>query len=262
MPPEVTRFAGSSAALIKAVTGRLSARYVPVNIWMPRSLAAWASRRSSSPARPASRQPGGDRDGDVRGAVLADGLVAGDRDTALAGGFDGDEREPTRVVDGREVIEEFGRDLRVAAKVPAADGVGGGGLDGFGQRGRVTGQDGADQDAAPIAQHDQPLVLLRVAGWQIRGLPRRAHGRGDERPAPEVRHSARLPPPMPPAQSRRSLMRGLRGPPGRERLRRTGDEPPAPGPRQPRRGHRARGRDQTRRLIAGYSLPAASDADR
>ncbi len=184
MPPEVTRFAGLSAALIKAVTGLLSARYVPVNIWMPRSLAARASRRSSSPARPASRQPGGDRDGDVRGAVLSGGLVAGDRDTALAGGFDGDEREPGRVVDGREEIEELGRDPRVAAEVPAADGVGVGGLDGLGQHGRVTGQDGADQDAAPIAQHDQPLVLLRVARWQIRGLPRRAHGRGDERPGP------------------------------------------------------------------------------
>ena len=35
----------------------------------------------------------GYRDGDVRGAVLSGWLVAGDRDTALAGGFDGDERE-------------------------------------------------------------------------------------------------------------------------------------------------------------------------
>jgi hypothetical protein len=30
--------------------------------------------------------------------------------------------------------------------------------------------------------------------------------------------------------------------PGREHLRRAGDEPPAPDPRRPRRGHRARGR--------------------
>src|SRR5271169_5365588 len=58
MPPEETWSAGSSAALIRAVTGRLSARYVPVNVCMPRSLAAWASRRRSSVARPASRQPG------------------------------------------------------------------------------------------------------------------------------------------------------------------------------------------------------------
>ena len=94
----------------------------------------------------------GDRDGDVRGAVLFGWLVAGDRDTALAGGFDGDEREPARVVDGRKVIEEFGRDPRVAAEEPAADGVGVGGPDRFGQRGRVTGLYGADEDAAPIAQ--------------------------------------------------------------------------------------------------------------
>ena len=58
MPPEMTRFAASSASLIRAVTGRLSARYVPVNVCMPRSLAAWASMRSSSVARPTSRQPG------------------------------------------------------------------------------------------------------------------------------------------------------------------------------------------------------------
>ena len=153
----------------------------------------------------------GDRDSDVRGAVLVGWLVAGDRHAALAGGFDGDEREPARVVDGREVIEEFGRDLRVAAEVPAADGVGVGGGDRPGQRGRVTGLDGADQDAAPIAQRDQPLVLLRVARWQVRGLPRLARGPGMSAPAPGVRHSARLPPPMPPAQSRRSLIRG-RGP--------------------------------------------------
>ena len=57
MPCEVSRFACSSAALIRAATGLLSARYVPVNVCMPRSLAAWASRRSSSLARPASRQP-------------------------------------------------------------------------------------------------------------------------------------------------------------------------------------------------------------
>jgi len=63
----------------------------------------------------------------------------------------------------RAVIEEFGRDLRVAAEEPAADGVGVGGLDRFGQRVRVTGLDGADEDAAPIAQRDQPQVLLRVA---------------------------------------------------------------------------------------------------
>ena len=97
----------------------------------------------------------GDRDGDLRRAVLLGWLVAGDRDTAPAGGFDGEEREPARVVDGREVIEEFGRDPRVAAEEPAADGVGVGGLDGFGQRGRVTGQDGADQDAASITQRDR-----------------------------------------------------------------------------------------------------------
>ena len=157
----------------------------------------------------------GDRDGDFRGAVLVGGLVAGDRDTALAGGLDGDEREPARVVDGREEIEELGRDPRVAAEEPAADGVGVGGLDRFGQRGRVTGLDGADQDAAPIAQRDQPLVLLRVARRQIRGLRRRAHSPVMSAPAPEVRHSARLPPPVPPAQSRRSLIRAgdLRGPP-------------------------------------------------
>ena len=58
MPREVTRFAGSSASLIRAVTGRLSARGVPVNVWMPRSLASWASRRRSSLARPTSRQLG------------------------------------------------------------------------------------------------------------------------------------------------------------------------------------------------------------
>jgi hypothetical protein len=65
-----------------------------------------------------------DRDGNLRGAVLSGWLVTGDRDTALAGGFDGDEREPARVVDGREVIKESGRDLGVAAEEPAADGVG------------------------------------------------------------------------------------------------------------------------------------------
>ena len=96
----------------------------------------------------------GDRDGDVRGAVLVGWLVAGDRDTALAGGFDGDQREPARVVDGREVLEQSGRDLRAAAEVPAVDGVGVGGGDRLGQRGRVTGLDGADQDAAPITQRD------------------------------------------------------------------------------------------------------------
>ena len=211
MPREMTRFAGMSASLIRAATGLLSARYVPVNVWMPRSLAAWASMRSSSLARPGVAPGRGNRDGDVRGAVLFGWLVAGDRDTALAGGFDGDEREPARVVDGREVFEEFGRDLRAAAEEPAADGVGVGGLDRFGQRGRVTGLDGADQDAAPIAQRDQPQVLLRVARRQTRGLPSRAHSPGMSAPTSEVRHSARLPPPMPPAQSRRSLMRG-RGP--------------------------------------------------
>ena len=108
----------------------------------------FAGQAGVAPAR-------GNRDGDVRGAVLFGWLVAGDRDTAPAGGFDGEEREPARVVDGREEIEELGRDLRVAAEVPAADGVGVGGLDGFGQRGRVTGQDGADQDAASITQRDR-----------------------------------------------------------------------------------------------------------
>ena len=58
----------------------------------------------------------GDRDGDLRSAVLFGWLVAGDRDTALAGGFDGDEREPAGVVDGRKVIEQFGRDLQMAAR--------------------------------------------------------------------------------------------------------------------------------------------------
>ena len=208
MPREVTRFAGSSASLIRAATGRLSARYVPVNVCMPRSLAAWASMRRSSAGQAGVAPARRDRDGDVRGAVLSGWLVAGDRDTALAGGFDGDEREPAHVVDGREVIEQFGRDPRVAPEEPAADGVGVGGLDRFGQRGTVTGQDGADEDAAPIAQRDQPQVLLRVARWQIRGLPRRAHRPAMSAPASEVRHGARLPPPMPPAQSRRSLMRG------------------------------------------------------
>jgi len=98
----------------------------------------------------------GDRDSDFRGAVLSGWLVAGDRDTALAGGFDGDKREPARVVDGREEIEESGRDPRVAAEEPAADGVGVGGLDCFGQCGRVTGLDGADEDAAAITQRDLP----------------------------------------------------------------------------------------------------------
>src|ERR1039457_2109519 len=124
MPCEVTWFAGSSALLIRAVTGRLSARYVPVNVCMSRSLAAWASMRRSSVARPAVAPARGDRDGDVRGAVLFGRLVAGDRDAPLAGGFDGDEREPARVVDAREEMEEFGRDLQVAAEVPAADRVG------------------------------------------------------------------------------------------------------------------------------------------
>ena len=124
------------------------------------------ARADVAPAR-------GYRDGDVRGAVLSGWLVARDRDTALAGGFDGDEREPAHVVDGREVIEEFGRDPRVAAEEAAADGVGVGGLDRFGQCRRVTGLDGADQDAAPIAQRDQPQVLLRVARWQIRAHPQR-----------------------------------------------------------------------------------------
>ena len=77
----------------------------------------FAGQAGAAPARD-------DRDGDVRGAVLPGWLVAGDRDTALAGGLDGDQREPTRVVDGGEVIEEFGRDLRAAAQEPAADGLG------------------------------------------------------------------------------------------------------------------------------------------
>ncbi|HEX5299952.1 MAG TPA: hypothetical protein VFW50_23435 [Streptosporangiaceae bacterium] len=75
---------------------------------------------------------GGYRDGDVRGAVLSGWLVAGDRDTAPAGGFDGDEREPARVVDVREEIQESGRDLRVAAEVPEADRFVVGGPDRFG----------------------------------------------------------------------------------------------------------------------------------
>ena len=58
MPREVTRFAGSSAALIRDATGLLSSKYIPVNVCMPRSLAAWASRRRSSLARPSSRQSG------------------------------------------------------------------------------------------------------------------------------------------------------------------------------------------------------------
>jgi hypothetical protein len=57
-PREVSRFAGSSAALVRAATGLLSAGYMPVNVWMPRSRAAWASTWSSSPAGPAPRQPG------------------------------------------------------------------------------------------------------------------------------------------------------------------------------------------------------------
>ena len=138
MPPEVTWFAGSSASLIRAVTGRLSARNVPVNVWMPRSLAAWASMRRSSLASPASRQPGATAMA-TSAVPSCPALVAGDRDTALAGGFDGDEREPAHVVDGREVIEECWRDLRVAAEEPAADGVGVGGLDRFGQRGTSLG---------------------------------------------------------------------------------------------------------------------------
>src|ERR1035437_3464603 len=79
----------------------------------------------------------GDRDGDVRGAVLFGRLVAGDRDTALAGGFDGEEREPARIVDGREGLEQSGRDLQVAAAGPAAGGGGGGGPRRFGPAGGV-----------------------------------------------------------------------------------------------------------------------------
>ena len=67
-----------------------------------------AGQADATPAR-------GDRDGDVRGAVPFGWLVAGDRDTALAGGFDGEEREPAGVVDGREVIEQFGRNLTLTA---------------------------------------------------------------------------------------------------------------------------------------------------
>ena len=129
----------------------------------------FACQAGAAPARD-------DRNGDLCGAVLLGWLVAGDRDTALAGGFDGDQREPARVVDGREEIQEFGRDPQVAAQEPAADGVGVGGLDRLGQCGRVIGQDGADEDAAPVVQRDQPPVLLRVAGRQIRGLLRRAPG--------------------------------------------------------------------------------------
>lgn len=90
--------------------------------------------------------------------------------------------------------------------IAVADGVGVGGLDRLGQRGRVTGQDRADADAAPVVQRDQPHVLPRVAERQICGLPRRAHGPGMNAPSSEVRHSARLPPPVPSAKSRRSLI--------------------------------------------------------
>ena len=93
MPREVTRFAGSSAELIRAATGRLSARYIPVNVCMPRSLAAWASTWRSSLARPTSRQPGVTAMA-TSAVPSCSALVAGDRDTALAGGFDGEEREP------------------------------------------------------------------------------------------------------------------------------------------------------------------------
>jgi hypothetical protein len=43
-----------------------------------------------------------DRNGDVRGAALLGWLIAGDRDTTPAGGIDGDQRGPARVVDSRE----------------------------------------------------------------------------------------------------------------------------------------------------------------
>ena len=171
MPRKVTWFAGSSASLMRAVTGRLSARYVPGER-MYATFAGGLGEHAEEFGGQADIAPArGDRNGDVRGAVLFGWLVAGDRDTALAGGFDGDEREPARVVDGREVIEELGRDLRMAAKEPAADGVSVGGLDRFSQRQRITGLDGTNEDAAPIAQRDHAQVLLRVARWQIRSLP-------------------------------------------------------------------------------------------
>jgi cellulase/cellobiase CelA1 len=56
MPREVTRFAGSSAALIRAATGLLSARYIPVNVCM------------QSAANPAP--PQGTRGAHRRGFVL------------------------------------------------------------------------------------------------------------------------------------------------------------------------------------------------
>jgi hypothetical protein len=85
-------------------------------------------------------------------------------------------------------------------------------------------------------QRDQPPVLLRVARRQI-SLLCRAHSQGIIALTSRVRHSAGLPPSVPPAQSRRSPIRAEvpRGPPGRETLRRAGNEPPVPGPREPRR---------------------------
>ena len=83
----------------------------------------------------------------------------------------------------------------MAAKEPAADGVSVGGLDRFSQRQRITGLDGTNEDATPIAQRDHAQVLLRVARWQIRSLPPRAHSPEMNAPASEVLHDARLPPP-------------------------------------------------------------------
>ena len=72
----------------------------------------------------AQAAPGGDdRNGDVRGSVLFGWLVAVDRDTALAGGFDRDQREPLR---GPEPSQDYSRmfsSSTTAASVAAVLGV-------------------------------------------------------------------------------------------------------------------------------------------
>ena len=57
-------------------------------------------------------------------------------------------------------------------------------------------------------------------------------------------------------------MRGLRGPPGREHPRRAADEPPHQVHANLVEAIAREDADRNRTLIAGHSLPTASDADR
>src|ERR1019366_6959181 len=91
-----------------------------------------AESGGGQPGRAAAPPGGRDYDGDF-GHAVASRFVLGDRDPMVGGGVDGHQREPPHVVPFRQVRQQGGSDFRRAAKEPAAQGVGIGCVERFGQ---------------------------------------------------------------------------------------------------------------------------------